>query len=168
MNDNMTDASTVPILVTGGTGNLGRRVVRRLGEAGRVVRVLSRHPGQDSAGVVQLPGDTVRGTGLDAAMRGVGVVVHLAGGAKGDDIAAAHVARAAQAAGVGHLVLISVIGAGKMPIGYFRAKAAAEQAIADSGVPFSILRAAQFHDFVLGTVGAMAKFPLVPAPGGLR
>jgi uncharacterized protein YbjT (DUF2867 family) len=154
--------------VTGGTGNLGSRVVRNLHREGKVVRVLSRHGGADAEGVVHQVGDTVRGTGLDSALRNVDVVVHLAGGAKGDDIAAEHVSRAARKAGVQHVVLISVIGADVMPIGYFRAKAAAERTIAASGVPFSILRVAQVHDFLRSTVGAMAKLPIVPAPRGLR
>lgn len=164
----MNDNGTAPILVTGGTGNLGGRVVRRLQSEGKDVRILSRHTRADSAGVVHLVGDTVRGAGLDEAMRDVDVVVHLAGGAKGDDIAAGHVSRAARAAGVRHLVLISVIGADVMPIGYFRAKAAAEETIIASGVPFSILRAAQLHDFIRSTIGAMARLPIVPAPRGLR
>ncbi|WP_255546173.1 SDR family oxidoreductase [Glaciihabitans sp. dw_435] len=157
-----------PILVTGGTGDLGRRVVRRLVGHDAAVRVLSRHGGVDEPGVHHYVGDTVHGRGMTEAMDGADVVVHLAGGATGDDVAAGHVARAARAAGVSHLVLISVVGADAMPIGYFRAKAAAERAVADSGVPFSIVRAAQFHDFVLHTVGVMARLPIVPAPGELR
>lgn len=76
-------------------------------------------------------------------------MLHLAGGAKGDDIAARHLAAAARAAGVGHLVLISVTGADRMSIGYFHAKARAEEIVASSGLPHTILRAAQLHDFVL-------------------
>jgi uncharacterized protein YbjT (DUF2867 family) len=159
---------TTPILVTGGTGHLGSHLVPLLRAAEREVRVLSRHPRADEPGLTHVAGDTRRGDGLDAALAGVDTVVHLAGGASGDDDAARHLAAAARAAGTRHLVLISVIGADRMPIGYFRAKAAAESAIADSGVPFTILRAAQFHTFVLRTIGAMARMPLVPAPGGLR
>jgi uncharacterized protein YbjT (DUF2867 family) len=55
-----------------------------------------------------------------------------------------------------------------MPIGYFRAKAAAEQAFIGSGVPWTVLRVAQLHDFVLPIVRSMARLPLLPAPGGLR
>lgn len=164
----MSNGGKPPVLVTGGTGNIGGRVVRMLSAEGETVRVLSRHGGADSAGVRHAVGDTVRGVGLEDAMRGVEVVVHAAGGAKDDDVAAGHVAREAGSVGVRHLVLISVIGADRMPIGYFRAKAAAERIITESGVPYSVLRAAQVHDFVRRTIGAVARLPIVPVPRGLR
>jgi uncharacterized protein YbjT (DUF2867 family) len=157
-----------PLLVTGGTGNIGSRVVPLLREAGRDIRILSRHPRADEPGIQHLVGDTVTGHGLAAALEGVDVVVHLAGGAKGDDVAARNLAAAAREAGVRHVVLISVIGADRMPIGYFRAKAEAERVIAESGVPWTVLRAAQLHDFVLPVARGMARMPLLPIPGGLH
>lgn len=157
-----------PILITGGTGTIGRRVVPLLRAAGRELRVLSRHPGVDSPGVAHVEGDTVAGRGLAPALAGVDVVLHLAGGRKGDDIAARRLVSEARRAGVRQLVLISVIGADRMPIGYFRAKAVAERAFAGSGIPWTILRAAQLHDLVLPIARGMAGLPLVPAPRGLR
>lgn len=159
---------TAPILVTGGTGTIGSRVVPLLRSAGQDVRVLSRRGGQDEPGLTHVHGDTVAGRGLTEALEGVEVVLHLAGGAKGDDTAAGNLAAAAADAGVRHLVLISVIGADAMPLGYFRAKAEAERAIAGSGVPWTVLRAAQLHEFVLPVVRGMARLPLLPLPGGLR
>ncbi|MHA7984771.1 SDR family oxidoreductase [Rathayibacter sp. CAU 1779] len=156
------------VLVTGGTGTIGSRVVPMLREAGRDVRILSRHPREDQPGIHHVAGDTVAGTGLAEALDGVDVVLHLAGGAKGDDIAARNLAAAATAAGTRHLILISVVGADRMPIGYFRAKAEAERAIAESGTPWSVLRAAQLHEFVFPMLRGMAKLPLLPTPGGLR
>jgi uncharacterized protein YbjT (DUF2867 family) len=156
------------ILVTGGTGNLGSHVVPRLIDSGQPLRLLSRkqHPPVDA--IEYAVGDTVRGTGLEEAVSGIETVVHLAGGAKGDDVAARNLVAAAREAGVRHLVTISVIGADRMPIGYFRAQAEAEAVIMSSGIPWTTLRAAQFHDFVMRTMGAMAKMPLVPVPSGLR
>jgi len=156
------------LLVTGGTGTIGSRVVPILREAGRDVRVLTRHPRPGRPGIEHVEGDTVTGRGLASAFRDIDVVLHLAGGAKGDDVAARNVAEAARRAGVRHLVLISVIGADAMPIGYFRAKAEAERIIAGSGLPWTIVRVAQLHEFVLPVVRGMAKLPLLPTPGGLR
>jgi uncharacterized protein YbjT (DUF2867 family) len=157
---------STPILVTGGTGNIGRHTVPLLRGAGRDIRILSRHPRTAEPGIQYAVGDTVKGTGLDEALAGVGTVLHLAGGAKGDDAAAAHIVEAARRSGVRHLVLISVVGAGSMPIGYFRMKAAAEQAFETSGIAFTVLRAAQLHDFALPMVKAMSKMRI--APRGLR
>jgi uncharacterized protein YbjT (DUF2867 family) len=157
-----------PILVTGGTGTIGNRVVPLLRAAGRNVRILSRHPRPNEPGIEHVEGDTVAGNGLQPALKGVDTVLHLAGGAKGDDIAARNLAEAARSAGTSHLILISVVGADKMPIGYFRAKAAAERAIAESGVPWTVVRAAQLHDFLLPLMKGLARMPLTPAPRGLR
>ena len=156
------------ILVTGGTGTIGSRVVPLLRAAGRSVRILSRHPRPDESGIEYVEGDTVAGDRLQPALKGVDVVLHLAGGAKGDDIAARNLADAARSAGIAHLILISVVGADRMPIGYFRAKAAAERTIAESGVPWTVVRAAQLHSFVLPVVKSLARMPLTPAPRGLR
>ncbi|GAA4992489.1 NAD(P)H-binding protein [Kineococcus glutinatus] len=157
-----------PILVTGGTGTIGRRVVPLLRAAGRDVRTLSRHPHPGAGGSRHFLGDTVAGRGLRPALAGVGVVLHLAGGAKGDDTAARHLAAAAAAAGVGHVVLVSVVGADRVPVGYFRAKAAAEQAVIGSGIPWTVLRVAQLHDLALRAVTALARLPITPVPRGVR
>ncbi|MFC5906065.1 SDR family oxidoreductase [Streptacidiphilus monticola] len=159
---------TSPILVTGGTGTLGRHVVPLLRDAGREVRVLSRHGGTARDGVSHVTADLLDGTGLDAALDGVETVLHLAGGPKGDDTATEKLVRAARKADVRHFVYISVIGADAVPLGYFRAKHGAEQAVAAAGVPWTTLRAAQFHDLALTTVRAMAKLPVVPAPATVR
>jgi uncharacterized protein YbjT (DUF2867 family) len=66
------------------------------------------------------------------------------------------------------VVFISVIAADRMPLGYFRAKLGAERAVAGSGLPWTTLRAAQFHDFALNVVRLMGRMPVFPVPGGLR
>ncbi|MGC5221199.1 SDR family oxidoreductase [Micromonospora sp. DT81.3] len=151
------------ILVTGGTGVIGRRVVPLLGAAGREVRVLSRRGGTDAPGVHHVVGDTLRGEGLDAAFGGASTVLHLAGAAKGDDVAARHVIEAAERAGTGHLVLISVTGAGAVPIGYVRMKAASERIVHESAVPYTIIRVAQLHSLLLPVVAKLAVMRLAPA-----
>jgi uncharacterized protein YbjT (DUF2867 family) len=160
--------TNTPILVTGGTGTLGRLVVPQLRAAGHDVRVLSRHAHDAENGIEYVSCDLLGGNGIDAAVAGVETVVHLAGANKGDDVATANLVRACVGAGVRHIVYISVIGADVMPIGWFRLKLAAERSIAESGVPYTILRAAQFHDLVLTMAEKMAKMPVVPKPGGLR
>jgi uncharacterized protein YbjT (DUF2867 family) len=156
------------ILLTGGTGTLGRHVTPLLRDAGRTVRVLSRHSRESADGIEYVTGDLLKGEGIEPAVAGAEIILHLAGGPKGDDEATRNLVRAASRAGVQHLVYISVIGAGRVPLGYFRNKLGAERAVADSGLPWTTLRAAQFHDLVLTVAEKMAKMPVVPVPGGLR
>nr|WP_042186971.1 SDR family oxidoreductase [Kibdelosporangium sp. MJ126-NF4]CEL17719.1 hypothetical protein [Kibdelosporangium sp. MJ126-NF4]CTQ91057.1 hypothetical protein [Kibdelosporangium sp. MJ126-NF4] len=151
------------ILLTGGTGTLGRHVTPLLLAAGRNVRILSRKPQPPTDGVEYVTGDLLAGTGIAEALTGVTTILHLAGGAKGDDIATRNLMAAA--GGVRHVVFISVIGADRVPLAWLRSQLAAEQAIRDSGVPWTILRAAQFHDLVVKMAQAMAKLPVVPVPG---
>lgn len=166
-----------PILVTGGTGTLGRLVVPRLRGAGRDVRVLSRQRHEPGDGIEFVTGDLATGKGIDAAVESTEIVVHCAGGAKGDEAKARHLGAAASRAGVRHLVYISVVGAERIPVvsgvdramfGYFASKRAAEQIVADSGLPWTTLRATQFHDLTLTTAQQMAKMPVVPVPSGVR
>ncbi|MFI1385458.1 SDR family oxidoreductase [Embleya sp. NPDC020886] len=159
---------TKSILVTGGTGTLGRLVVPLLRDAGHTVRVLSRTGGAAEEDVEYVTADLVENKGVEAAVAGIHTVLHLAGGPKGDDEAARNLVRVAKAADVRHLVYISVIGADRVPLGYFKAKFAAEQAVAESGLPWTTLRAAQFHDLMLTAVDKMTRLPVVPVPGGVR
>jgi uncharacterized protein YbjT (DUF2867 family) len=156
------------ILVTGGTGTIGRQVVPLLQAAGGKVRVLTRHAHDRGDGVEYLAVDLLNGDGLAAAVDGVDVVLHLAGGPKGDDIGTRNLVQAAEQAGVGHLVHISVTAVDQLPLTYFKSKLGAEQAVRGSTVPSTVLRVAQLHDFAWNTVRAMAKLPVMPAPGGVR
>ncbi|GIJ23742.1 SDR family oxidoreductase [Micromonospora lutea] len=165
----MNDAATnAPVLVTGGTGTLGGHVLPRLRAAGRRLRVLSRTSHRSGDGVEYVTGDLLADEGIASAVDGVHTVLHLAGGPKGDDRATANLVRAATRAGVRHLVYISVIGAGRVPIGYFKAKHDAERAVSESGVPWTTLRAAQFHDLVFTVVQKMGAMPIVPNPKVVR
>jgi uncharacterized protein YbjT (DUF2867 family) len=167
-------------LVTGGTGTLGRLVVGRLREAGCEVRVLSRRGGESGKGgqgIERVTGDLATGEGIDAAVERSEIIVHCAGSAKGDEEKARHLVGAAARAGVKHLVYISVVGADRIPVvsgidramfGYFAAKRGAELAVAESGVPWTTLRATQFHDLTLTTVQQMAGLPVIPVPAGFQ
>lgn len=168
---------TSPILLTGGTGTLGRLVAPLLRDAGRQVRVLSRTGHEPEVGIEFQTGDLVTGAGVDAAVDGVDTIVHCAGSAKGDEDKARTLVGAASRAGAPHLVYISVVGAERIPVvsrldramfGYFASKRAAELVVADSGLPWSTLRATQFHDLILTVVQGMAKLPVMPVPAGIR
>lgn len=159
---------TSPILLTGGTGTLGRHAVPLLQAAGCRVRVLSRRHHPPGDGLEYVTGDLLAGERIEPALAGVETVLHLAGGPKGDEQATRNLVRAASRAGVRHLVHISVIGADRVPLGWFRSQQGAERAVIDSGLPWTMLRAAQFHDLVLTAVQKLAKLPVIPVPGGLR
>jgi uncharacterized protein YbjT (DUF2867 family) len=166
-----------PILVTGGTGTLGRLVVARLHDAGRPVRVLSRRSRAAAEGVEIVTGDLATGEGIDAAAEGAEIIVHCAGSATGDEDKALNLARAASRAGARHLVHISVVGVDRIPVvsrvdhamfGYFASKLGAERVVADSGLPWTTLRATQFHDLCLAVAQQMARLPVIPVPSGFR
>jgi uncharacterized protein YbjT (DUF2867 family) len=168
------------ILVTGGTGGLGRRVVTRLRNAGRHVRVASRHPHEAGKGVEQVVCDLAKDHGVSAAADGAAIVIHCAGVGKikDDEAQARNLVRAARQAGVGHLVSISVVGADRIPVktavdrsmfAYFASQRAKEVVVAESGLPWTNLRATQFHDgFILVMVQSMSKLPVIPVPSGFR
>jgi uncharacterized protein YbjT (DUF2867 family) len=166
-----------PILVTGGTGTLGRLVVPLLRDAGCKVRVLSRRVGEAAEGVELVTGDLDTGEGIEAAVEGAETIVHCAGSRKGDEDKTLNLVRGASGAGARHLVYISVVGADRIPVvsradramfGYFASKRAAERVVADSGLPWTTLRATQFHDLTLMTVRQMARLPVIPVPVGVR
>jgi uncharacterized protein YbjT (DUF2867 family) len=110
-------------------------------------------------------------------VEGAEIIVHCAGSSKGDEDKAQNLVRAASRAGAPHLVYISVVGADRIPVvsrvdravfGYFASKLAAERAVADSGLPWTTLRATQFHDLILTAGRQMARLPVIPVPSGFR
>jgi uncharacterized protein YbjT (DUF2867 family) len=169
---------TSPILVTGGTGTLGRHVVRRLRDADCDVRVLSRRSHAANDGIQFLTGDLATGEGIEPAVDGVAAIVHCAGSNKGDAELTRNLVRAASSQpGLPHLVYISVVGADRIPMvsrvdramfGYFESKLETERVVADSGLPWTTLRATQFHDLILAVARQLAKLPVIPIPAGFR
>src|SRR3989442_15981513 len=165
------------ILVTGGTGTLGRLVVPRLREDGCKVRVLSRRSREAGEGIEFVTGDLATGEGIEASVERAEIIVHCAGSSKGDEEKTLNVVRAASRAGARHLVDISAVGADRIPVessvdramfGYFASKLAAERVVVDSGLPWTTLRATQFHDLILMTARQMARLPVIPVPPGFR
>ncbi|GLW73110.1 nucleotide-diphosphate-sugar epimerase [Kitasatospora phosalacinea] len=156
-----------PILVTGGTGTLGRVVVRRLLSRGCPVRVLSRQahtPGEHGWAV----GDLVTGRGVEAALSGAGTVVHCATtNGKRDVPATRRLVEAARAAGAAHLLYVSVVGVDRVPLGYYRTKAECERLVVESGLDWTVLRATQFHDLVARVLDGLSKAPVLLVPRGV-
>ena len=165
------------VLVVGGTGTVGRPTVHELVRRGHAVRVLSRKRGAPEPGVRYVEGDVATGAGLAEAVSGVDAVVDVAnittlsgGRARAFFVGATRRLVAAEAAaGVRHHVLLSIVGVDRVPTGYYKAKLAQEQALAEgadaAGVGWSILRATQFHDFAgqITTTTRRGPFVLVPA-----
>ncbi|MFE7856972.1 SDR family oxidoreductase [Streptomyces sp. NPDC057403] len=147
------------ILVTGGTGTLGRLVTERLRADGHEVRVLSRRTPPYAVDLRE------GGAGLDAAVDGVDTIVHCASTQTGgDEKAAAHLIAAARRTGVRHLVYISIVGVDRVPFPYYRAKLAVEKAVEESGLGWTVLRATQFHDLPVMLFRTLARLPVLLLP----
>lgn len=139
------------IVVIGGTGLIGSKVVRRLQYLGHEALAASPNTGVN----------TITGEGLAEALAGAKVVIDVANSPSFEDAAALaffqtaghNLLAAEQAAGVVHHIALSVVGTERLQAGgYFRAKMAQEKLIEASPVPYSILRSTQFFPFVLGII----------------
>lgn len=135
------------IVVIGGTGLIGSKVVALLGEQGHEAVAAAPNTGVD----------TLTGEGLAEALAGADVVVDVSNSPSFEDAAVLeffetstrNILAAEEAAGVGHHVALSVVGTQRLSeSGYFRAKIAQEKLITDSSVPFSIVHATQFFEFL--------------------
>jgi uncharacterized protein YbjT (DUF2867 family) len=158
----------VQVLVTGGTGRLGRLVVERMRSAGGEVRQLSRR----GTGPGGMPGDLATGLDLGPALSSAEVVVHAAND-PGDpwQVDVAGTRRLVQAVDrdrLRHLVYVSIVGVDRIPYGYYRAKFAAEQVLLASGLPVTLLRLTQFHHVVDDLLATARRGPVLPVPMGWR
>src|SRR5262245_51560926 len=141
------------IVVIGGSGLIGKKLVPILRELGH-----EAVPASPSSGV-----NTLTGEGLAQALAGAGAVVDVANSPSWSDAAVLeffetstrNLLAAEAAVGVGHHVALSVVGADRLPdSGYMRAKVAQERLIAAGGVPYTIVRATQFFEFLGGIAGS--------------
>jgi uncharacterized protein YbjT (DUF2867 family) len=135
------------IVVIGGTGLIGSKLVEKLRKDGHEPLAASPDTGVN----------TITGEGLAEAVEGAQVVVDVANAPAWDDAAvldffqtsSRHLLAAEAAAGVGHHVTLSVVGTDRLPdSGYFRAKVAQEDIVKAGPVPYTILRATQFFEFI--------------------
>ncbi|MGW4033793.1 SDR family oxidoreductase [Streptomyces sp. NPDC004838] len=134
------------IAVIGGTGLIGAQVVKNLNAAGH-----EAVPHSQSTGV-----DVISGRGLDEAVAGADVVVNLTNSPTFDEASPAffqtsmdNLLAAARKGGVGHVVILSIVGTDQVPeLDYYRAKALQESLLAAGTIPYSIVRATQFMEFM--------------------
>lgn len=141
---------------------MGRVVVDRLTAAGKEVRVVSRgRRRHQRADVEHVVGDVQSGAGLDAAVDGVDAIVHCV-------YPAEQLVAAAKRAGAPHLVYVSIVGIDRIPFALYRTMLANERTIAESGVPWTVLRATQFHDLIAFLLRMLSKPPVLALPSGLR
>lgn len=145
----------VRILITGATGNLGSAIIRELQDAGHTLRIMSRRPAPVNITSEWIRSDLVTQDGLEAAVQAVDVLVHCASAATQltkiypvDVLGTKALLNHARQAGVKHVIYPSIVGMDKIDFIYFRHKLAAEKIVTESGIPYSIVRIAQFHDFV--------------------
>ncbi|MCT9078290.1 SDR family oxidoreductase [Streptomyces fulvoviolaceus] len=132
--------------VIGGTGLIGSQVVKNLNAAGQ-----EAVPHSQSTGV-----DVISGQGLEEAVAGADVVVNLTNSPTFDEASPAffqasmdNLLAAAHKGGVGHFVILSIVGADQVPeLDYYRAKVLQEDLLAAGPIPYSIVRATQFMEFI--------------------
>lgn len=161
------------VLVTGGSGVLGRAVVALLLQVGYGVRILSRRPPSlDHPGAEWVQGDLATGEGVAQALEGASIVVHAATSpshsAEVDLAGTARLLAEARAASVRHLLYISIAGCDRIPLRYYQHKASAERLVEAGDVPWSILRIAQFHTLLDAVLSAIARLPVMPLPMEFR
>jgi uncharacterized protein YbjT (DUF2867 family) len=151
--------------VIGGTGLIGSQVVKNLNNAGH-----EAVPHSPSTGV-----DAISGQGLDEALRRADVVVNLTNSPTFDEASPAffrtsmdNLLNAAGKAGVAHFVILSIVGADKVPdMAYYQAKVLQENILAAGPIPYSIVRATQFMEFIgdlmsYTTEGDTVRLPATP------
>jgi uncharacterized protein YbjT (DUF2867 family) len=157
---------TVKIVVIGGTGLIGSKTVSILRQGGHEAVAASPKSGVNS----------ITGAGLKDAMAGAQVVIDLSNSPSYEDKAVLeffetsgrNLAAAEAAAGVAHHVALSIVGTDRTPEnGYFRAKVAQEKLIAGSGVPYTIIRATQFLEFIGGIAAAGTEGDTIRVSPGL-
>ena len=154
------------IVVIGGTGLIGSKTVAILRQGGHEVVAASPKSGIN----------TITGEGLDEALAGAQVVVDLANSPSFEDRAVLeffetsgrNLLAAEAAAGVQHHVALSIVGTDRTPDnGYFRAKVAQEKLIEAAGIPYTIIRATQFMEFLGGIAASSADGNVVRLSPGL-
>jgi uncharacterized protein YbjT (DUF2867 family) len=150
------------IAITGGTGRLGSQVADELQNRGHEVRILSRKAPRYRV-------DLTTGEGLAEALDGCDTVVDASNDpSKSAATTLVEGARrlldAEQAAGIRHHVAVSIVGCERVPLDYFRVKAAQERIVEEGPVPWSMVRATQFHEYVATMLDGLGGWHVLPIP----
>ena len=154
------------IVVIGGTGLIGSKLVTKLGEHGHDAVAASPDTGVN----------TLTGEGLPEALEGASVLVDVSNSPSWEDAAVleffetstGNLQAACKAAGVGHYVALSVVGTDRLAeSGYFRAKIAQEKLISEGPIPYSIVHATQFFEFIKSIAAAATDGDTVRLPPAL-
>lgn len=146
--------------VLGGTGRVGAELVDELGRRGHRAVVLSRTAPRTGE---HRRVDVTSGEGLAAAMGGLDALADVLEG--GREVLVGGVRRALAAAGeagVARVVSLSIVGCDRVPLGYYGVKVEQEAVVREGGVPWSIVRATQFHSLVGGTFASAARRGVLP------
>jgi uncharacterized protein YbjT (DUF2867 family) len=154
------------VAVVGGTGTLGSLVVADLLGRGERVAVLSRRDAGVPAGAEHRRVDLTSGEGLDLALEGVRAVVDAANSQKGAKETLVEGTRrlveAGARAGVANHVTVSIVGIDRVPVSYYKVKLAQEEALEAGAVPWTLLRATQFHQLLDSAFATAARFGVRP------
>ncbi len=154
------------VAVVGGTGTLGSLVVADLLGRGERVAVLSRRDASVPAGAEHRRVDLTSGEGLDLALDGVRAVVDAANSQKGAKETLVEGTRRLVEAGargrVANHVTVSIVGIDRVPVSYYKVKLAQEEALAAGAVPWTLLRATQFHQLLDSAFATAARFGVRP------
>jgi uncharacterized protein YbjT (DUF2867 family) len=154
------------VLVTGGTGTVGRHIVMRLRQQGHRARIFSRDP---RGHVDAVQGDLNTGAGLTRAVAGMDTIVHAATGARqslrsrGDVGATERLLDVAHESRIKHIVYVSIVGIDQVPYPYYRTKLMVELLLRKNRVPWSILRTTQFHNLMEVLLRGFSRVPGVTA-----
>lgn len=156
------------VAVVGGTGVLGKPLVAELAARGDEVLALSRKPGRTMPeGVSHQRIDLTTGDGLAEALAGVEVIVDASNSSTPRHAAPVLVEgtkrllRAGAEAGARHYAGVSIVGCERVPMAYYKVKVQQEEVIADSAIPWSLLRATQFHTLIDSLFKQDARFGIV-------
>jgi len=155
------------VAVVGGTGILGTALCAELADRGDKVLALSRGRGALSDDVVHRAVDLTDGSGLSGALSGVEVVVDASNSTPRNAgpvlvEGTRRLLRAGAEAGVGHHVAISIVGCDRVPMPYYEVKVEQEEAIAAGPLPWSLLRATQFHNLLDWAFAGAARWRVSP------